>query len=76
MTERGMSMFKRWLNKRWLNTELAKDEARRFKEFLRDSHIKYETSEAGNLIHFECLMDNLEKTRANDFLRGMKHERS
>lgn len=58
--------------KRWLNTELQDDEARRFKGFLRDYGIKYETSQAGNLVHFECLMDVAEEASANGFLDGMK----
>ncbi len=53
---------------RWVNTELPRETAGRFKEFLRDMHIRFEASEAGNLIHFECLMYDLEIVAANEFL--------
>ncbi len=62
--------------RRWMNTELERgEESERFKEFLRQSSIKYETSEAGNLIHFECLMDSVDQEFANRFLDSLKRER-
>ncbi|SDN31326.1 hypothetical protein SAMN04490370_11656 [Eubacterium ruminantium] len=54
--------------KRWVNVELAKETAGRFKEYCRDYHIKFETSDCFNLIHFECLMDDMEIAKANDFI--------
>ena len=54
--------------KRWLSTELPKDMAWNFKVWLRDNGIKFEPSEAGNLIHFEVFMDRDEAQRANDFI--------
>ena len=54
--------------KRWLSTELPKDMAWKFKVWLRDNGIKFEPSEAGNLIHFEVFMDRDEAQRANDFI--------
>lgn len=61
--------------KRWLNVELNKgEESDGFKGFLRQSGIKYETSEAGNLIHFECLMDRVDEEFANDFLDSLQKE--
>lgn len=55
----------------WYNVELAKDSAGKFKEFLRDYHIKFESSECGNLIHFEVFCNRLEMETANKFLDGL-----
>ena len=52
----------------WYNVELAKETAGRFKEYLRDMHLKYEASECGDLIHFECLMSIDEQIAANAFI--------
>lgn len=52
----------------WYNTELSKETAGRFKEFCRDMHLKYETSECGNLIHFEVNCTLTELKEANAFL--------
>lgn len=61
--------------RRWLSTELEKgDEANRFKGFLRQNGIKYETSEVGSLIHFECLMDKVDEEFANAFLDGLQRK--
>lgn len=54
--------------KRYYSTELSKITAGRFKEYLRDSHILYETSECGNEIHFECFMSEAEMAKANEFI--------
>lgn len=53
---------------RWYSTELPKATAGRFKEYCRDMNITYEASEAGNLIHFECFMDEKERKLADEFL--------
>lgn len=50
------------------NCELAKGTAEKFKAFLKRNNIKYEASEAGHLIHFECLMDDAQMELANRFL--------
>ena len=55
-------------NMRWVNTELPKGTANRFKEYLRDNHIQYEASEADNLIHFECYMSETQISNANAFI--------
>lgn len=54
---------------KWVNVELRKTEANRFREYLLRSGIKFETSDAGyGLTHFECFMDSGEINKANDFL--------
>ena len=52
----------------WKNVELKKNVAGRFKEYCRDMHLKYETSEAGEYIHFEVLVSAEELRDANEFL--------
>jgi hypothetical protein len=53
---------------KWVNCELPKETAGRFKEYCRDMHIKFEASECGNLIHFECKMNAEMITKANKFI--------
>lgn len=55
-------------NRNWLNVELESQEAKRFRGYLLDMHIQYESSGAGSLTHFECLMDETEAEKANEFL--------
>lgn len=52
----------------WCNVELKPAEAKRFKEYCRDMHLQYETSEAGNLIHFEVNVNAEEAKAADEFL--------
>ena len=56
------------MSKKWVNTELPKETAGRFKEYCRDMHIKFESSECYNLIHFECFMNEEEIIKANAFI--------
>ena len=60
------------MRKHWYNTELPKDDAIKFKKYLKEHNIQYEPSEAYNLIHFECLMDKTELKAACDFLMDHK----
>ena len=53
---------------RWKSVELPKETAGRFREFCRDNHVTYETSEAGCLIHFEVLVSSEMEATANKFL--------
>ena len=53
---------------RWVNCELPKETADKFKEYCRDMHIKFETSECDNLIHFQCYMTLEQITEANAFI--------
>ena len=54
--------------RKWLNTELTKDEAEMFKDFLDENDIEYEASEAYNLIHFEINVNEYEKEAINGFI--------
>lgn len=56
------------MSRRWLNIELPRETAKRFRGFLRDIHVNFETSEAGNLIHFEVLVTRTEEREINKFL--------
>ncbi len=56
----------------WYNVELAKESARKFKEFLRDYHIKFESSECGDQIHLEVYCNRLEMETANKFLDSLE----
>lgn len=57
--------------KRWLNVELQRETAKRFRGFLRDIHVRFETSKADNLIHFEVLVTNAEAREVNKFLEQL-----
>lgn len=57
--------------RQYLNVELKKDVARRFNGYCRDMHLKFETSECGEYIHFEVLVDEKEEKEANDFLMNL-----
>ena len=54
--------------KKWLNCELDRDSAERFKEVLRDMNIKYEPSECFNKVYFKVYCDDLERYILNDYL--------
>lgn len=57
---------------KWVNVELRKPEAKRFREYLIDAGIKFETSDAGyGLTHFECFMNADAIDKANSFLERM-----
>lgn len=56
------------VKRKWVNTELPKETAGRFKECLRDYHMNFETSEVGNMIHFEVLASEKEMEILNQFL--------
>lgn len=57
--------------KRWYNVELQERQAELFKAYLRCQEIYFEPSSAGNLVHFQCLMDADEKYFTNLFLRSL-----
>lgn len=55
--------------RKWVNTELKGTDTGRFREYCRDMHINFETSEAGyGYTHFECLMTDAEMEDANKFI--------
>ena len=54
------------------NVELKKSIAGRFKEYCRDMHINFETSDAGyGYTHFEVLVNDEELRNANEFLNNL-----
>lgn len=58
--------------RKWYSVELNKDDAAMFNEFLKGNSIKFEPSEAYNLIHFECYMTFEELYLANKWLDNLK----
>ena len=50
------------------NVELSKVEAEELKVFLKSNKIKFETSGAENLVHFEILVNQFEEKKINDFI--------
>ena len=56
----------------WKSTELKGNYIGRFKEYCRDMHINFETSEAGyGYTHFEVLVNDEELRNANEFLNNL-----
>lgn len=56
------------MNKKWHNVELNHAESDGFRKFLKDNAIKYETSAADNMVHFEVLVDNDEMEKCDTFI--------
>lgn len=54
--------------KLYKNVELSKDDSSKLREFLIDNKIKFETSGADNLVHFEILVNSIEERKINNFL--------
>lgn len=50
------------------STELSKENASLFKDYLREHHIYFEASEADNLIYFSCDMTMEEMEEANRWI--------
>lgn len=59
------------MSRRWYSVELVKELADQFNVYLKEAGIKFEPSEAGNLIHFECYMSEDECSKANNWLRDI-----
>lgn len=58
--------------KTWKNVELKCDDAKRFRSFLRESEIKFETSGSKyKYTHFEVYVDNSEADACNIFLEEL-----
>lgn len=55
----------------WKNVEIIKGESDDFKRFLRENAIKFETSECGKYVHFECLVTEQQTDMCNDFLNTL-----
>lgn len=56
------------MNRTWKNVELPKADADKLRSFLKRADIKFETSEADNLIHFEAYINDFETEVVNEFL--------
>lgn len=54
--------------KQWNCVNLEADKANGFRKFLGDSGIKYESSEFGNLIHFEVMVGSKEREMCDSYL--------
>lgn len=54
--------------KKWVNVDLKGNDAKRFRNYCADMHLKTETSGAGEYTHFEVLCNEEEKENANNFL--------
>lgn len=55
--------------RRWLSTELKGNDVGRFREYCRDMHLNFETSDAGyGYTHFEVLCSDEELAKANGFI--------
>lgn len=55
----------------WKNVEVLKEKADKFKDFLRDNCIRFESSEAWNYIHFELNVTCGEELLCNKFLDSL-----
>lgn len=53
------------------NVELTKDEAEKFKAYLKANGIYFEPSACYNLIHFEVKMNKEELKMVNEFLENL-----
>lgn len=56
----------------WYNVELNKDKAEKFNKYLKENIVVFEPSEAYNLVHFECFMNEEELDKANKYLAKLK----
>lgn len=54
--------------KLYKNVELSQNDAEELKAFLKNNKIKFETSGAENLVHFEILVNQFEEKKINEFL--------
>ena len=56
----------------WKSTELNGNDVGRFREYCRDMHINFETSQVEyGYTHFEVLVNEEELQNANDFLNNL-----
>lgn len=57
--------------KLYKNVELNKNDADKLRVFLKDNKIKFETSGVGKMVHFECLVNQFEEKKVNEFLETL-----
>lgn len=62
------------MKKIWSSVELSKVNAKHLRNYLHNMNIQFETSEVDNLIHFECLVTEQERAKANRFLDMLYRE--
>lgn len=55
----------------WYSVELNEQKADQFNRYLKANGIKFEPSQAYNLIHFECFMTIEELNAANKYLNTL-----
>lgn len=55
--------------RQWYSIELPREKADLFGKFLKNRKIKFEPSEAYNLIHFECYVTEAELGIANYWIK-------
>ena len=58
-------------SKHWYNVELTREKAEHFRNYLKSHNVKFEPSEAYNLIHFQCYMTPAEQLMANKYLYNL-----
>lgn len=56
------------MDKKYRSTEVSVVEAGALRIFLKENDIEYESSQCGELIHFEILCDDDETQAINDFI--------
>lgn len=54
--------------RKWVNVELKRDVADKLRLYCKVKGVKFETSEADNLIHFELYLNDAEQKQAQCFL--------
>ena len=59
------------MDRTYKNVELKGTDAKRFREYCRDMHLKFETSGAGEYTHFEVLVNEDEFRNATEFLSNL-----
>lgn len=62
------------MRRRYYNVELSHVDAFKLKWFLSEHHIKYESSECDNLIHFEIYCDDFEKDIIDSYISMISKE--
>lgn len=60
--------------KHWYNVELNKEDAEKFKKYLKANGIYFEPSSCYNLIHFEVKVDEAELKMVDEFLETLGKE--
>lgn len=57
--------------KNFYNVEINKEDAEKFKAYLKENGIYFEPSSCYNLIHFEVKVDETELKKVNEFLETL-----